>query len=41
MMHHGAKINWEDSEPEEDDELVTGVEGVAWTKKECVAHEKT
>lgn len=41
MMHSGAKIHWEDSGPEEADELVTGREGTAWTKRVCMAHEKT
>lgn len=35
MMHPGAMINWGNSGPEEADELATGIEGIAWTKKAC------
>lgn len=36
MTHYGAKINWGDRELEEANELlVSGVEGIAWTKSVC------
>lgn len=40
MMHHGAKLKWEVSGPEEADELVTGMRE-EHEQRECVAQGKT